>query len=199
MLLEANEICAFSQSLVAAVSGLIGVFVGGWITAWNQRNERRNTYLRDQLREFYAPLLGMCTALLAKAGAWSEITQSSTKRQLDSLHQASSEDAVYRISENIQERNKELAQYCQDRFDNELFPIYQNMLDRFTSHMWLSEPSTLKFYAELVKLVELLERHKHDVVDLVAFAESVTRVDPLERLKRDLEDHSEVLKRKLKG
>ena len=42
--------------VVSSASGLIGVAIGGFIASRNQKQERRHH--RDQLVEFYAPLLG---------------------------------------------------------------------------------------------------------------------------------------------
>lgn len=45
--------------VIAAASALIGVAIGGLITSHNQKVERRQRFVRDQLTEFYAPLLGL--------------------------------------------------------------------------------------------------------------------------------------------
>jgi len=45
--------------VIAAVSGLGGVLIGGHITSQNQKVERQQRFIRDQLTEFYAPLLGL--------------------------------------------------------------------------------------------------------------------------------------------
>jgi hypothetical protein len=53
--------------LISAASGLGGVGIGGWIASHNQKQERRQRFLREQLTEFYAPLLGRRERLRAGA------------------------------------------------------------------------------------------------------------------------------------
>jgi hypothetical protein len=69
--------------------------------------------------------------------------------------------------------------------------------------MWLSEPSTLKFYSELVELVELLRLDKENVTEPGVAGERYKRQNELfknlEEFNKDLRDNSEKLKKKLKG
>lgn len=203
MLLEANESCVLSQSLIAAASGLLGVIIGGLITTWNQRNERKISYLRDQLRDFYAPLLGMCAQTLAKARTSPKIAKSRIDERLNQLNQTSNPDAINRISDEFLEYDKRIDEDNKNQFDNEVFPAYRDMLDRFTNHMWLSEPSTREFYDGLVELVELLRLDKENVNEPGVAGERFRRENELfkniERLNKDLQDNSEKLKKKLKG
>jgi hypothetical protein len=203
MLFEASERCTLYQSLIAASSGLLGVIVGGFIATWNQRNERKITYLIEELREFYAPLLGMCTQVLAKAGTSQEINRSRISERLEQLHQTRNPEAQSRISDRFREHDNRIEEDNKNQFDNEIFPAYRNMLNRFTSHMWLSEPSTLKFYSELVELVELLRLDKENVTEPGVAGERYKRQNELfknlEEFNKDLRDNSEKLKKKLKG
>ena len=43
------------QAAITGAAGLLGVCVGGWITALNQRRERETARLHEQLMGFYAP------------------------------------------------------------------------------------------------------------------------------------------------
>jgi hypothetical protein len=203
MLLEASERCTLYQSLIAASSGLLGVIVGGFITTWNQRHERKITYLLEELREFYAPLLGMCTQVLAKAGTSQKINRSIVRERLNQLNQTRNPETQSQISDRFREHDNRIEEDYKNKFDNETFPAYRDMLDHFTNHMWLSEPSTLKFYDELVELVELLRLDKEDVTEPGVAGERYERQNKLfknlEALNKDLRDNSEKLKKKLKG
>jgi hypothetical protein len=55
------------NALVPALSGLAGVGIGGWITSHNQKRERRETHIKEQLSEFYSPLLGIRSQIKAKS------------------------------------------------------------------------------------------------------------------------------------
>jgi hypothetical protein len=63
-----------TQSLIAAGSGLIGVAIGGLITAYNQSATRKKDAIREQLRDFYSPLLGMRAEIKAKSELRLKIT-----------------------------------------------------------------------------------------------------------------------------
>ena len=53
-------------SLISAASGLVGVILGGIITFRSQKLERRQRFIREQLSEFYAPMLGHRERLAAR-------------------------------------------------------------------------------------------------------------------------------------
>src|SRR5208337_1031409 len=63
---DAHFLYALIPVLIPAGSGLFGVALGGILTSWNQRKERRERFISDQLREFYAPMLGIRERLRAK-------------------------------------------------------------------------------------------------------------------------------------
>ena len=52
--------------MISAVSGLAGVCLGGWLAQRNQRIERRQRRIREQLEQFYAPMLGYRQRLRAR-------------------------------------------------------------------------------------------------------------------------------------
>ncbi|HTU46998.1 MAG TPA: hypothetical protein VMF91_18195, partial [Bryobacteraceae bacterium] len=55
------------NTLIPAVSGLVGVAIGGWLTALNQKRELREAHIKCQLSEFYSPLLGIRSQIKAKS------------------------------------------------------------------------------------------------------------------------------------
>ena len=52
--------------IVSAASGLVGVAIGGWLTRWRVRDQRRHDFWRRQLDEFYAPLCALHDEIRAK-------------------------------------------------------------------------------------------------------------------------------------
>ena len=54
------------QSGISAAAGLIGVITGAWMTSRNQARDRKQAHVRQQLQEFYSPVLGMRQELAAK-------------------------------------------------------------------------------------------------------------------------------------
>ncbi len=55
-----------AQSGISATAGLLGVFAGAMMTSRNQKKERKNAHTRQQLQEFYSPMLGMRQEIAAK-------------------------------------------------------------------------------------------------------------------------------------
>ena len=44
----------------------MGVFVGAMMSSLNQKKERKHAHIRQQLQEFYSPMLGMRQEIAAK-------------------------------------------------------------------------------------------------------------------------------------
>ena len=150
----------FSAPLISAASGLIGVAIGGFITSRNQKKERRQRFIRDQLTEFYAPLLGMRDRLRASgeirlkvrnaAGAeWPRLVEEARERGMEHLREME-EKRWPAFEKIIEDDNRKL--------EAEYIPLYRQMLDLFTSKMHLAEPSTRQHLGALVEFVELWER-----------------------------------------
>jgi len=58
---------AVAGALIAAAAGLVGVAVGGYWAAHNQRRERQQRRISEQLAEFYGPMLGLRAQVLARS------------------------------------------------------------------------------------------------------------------------------------
>jgi hypothetical protein len=56
-----------AQALIPVVAGLFGVAVGGWMTGHHQKKERESAFIKERLRDFYAPLLGMRSEIRVKS------------------------------------------------------------------------------------------------------------------------------------
>lgn len=150
----------FTAPLIAAASALIGVTIGGFITSHNQKKERRQRFIREQLTEFYAPLLGMRERLRAggeirlsvrtAAGAeWPRLVEEARAHSLDRLRELE-EQRWPQFQRIIEDDNRKL--------EAEDIPQYHQMLDLFTAKMHLAEPSTRQHFSALVEFVELWER-----------------------------------------
>jgi hypothetical protein len=44
---------------VPALSGLVGVIIGAWLTGRRERSQRRLAFVEKQLKDFYSPMLGL--------------------------------------------------------------------------------------------------------------------------------------------
>ncbi len=150
----------FTAPLISAASGLIGVAIGGLIASHNQKQERRLRFTRDQLTEFYAPLLGMRERLHAggeirpkvrtAAGTeWPRLVAEAREHSLDRLRELE-EQRWPQFQRIIENDNRKL--------ESEDIPLYHQMLDLFTAKMHFAEPSTRQHFGALVEFVELWER-----------------------------------------
>jgi hypothetical protein len=61
-----NTYLYFTNQAAPAASGLLGVAVGGYFAAHNQKRERQHRRLSDQLAEFYGPMLALRTEILVR-------------------------------------------------------------------------------------------------------------------------------------
>ena len=198
-----NDMAApdYITPLISASAGLFGVMIGGWISARNQKQERRQRFIRDQLTEFYAPLLGMRKRLRAggeirlkvrtTAGAeWTRLEEEARAYSLDRLRELE-EQRWPRFQRIIDDDNRKL--------EAEDIPQYHQMLDLFTAKMHLAEPSTRQHFSALVEFVELWDRCLRGALP----GEVVQRIGPdeenLSGLYADLEANFTRLQSALKG
>jgi hypothetical protein len=145
------------QSAIAAGSGLLGVGIGGIIAAKNQKRERRNTRIRQQLEGFYSPLLGMREEIKAKSHLREHLHSIASETWQDELLGHGTETKI-QIIEQRSGAFQKLAEYSEDQRRQELIPLYAKMLEHFSANMWLCEPSTMVHYAALSDFVEIWNR-----------------------------------------
>ena len=101
--------------------------------------------------------------------------------------------------------NLEWDNYLNDesrRFREEVLPLYRQMLECFTTQMWLAQQTTRTHYQSLVKSVDLWERfvtglteEKARLVDGTLFKKEM----PLEALYNDLVAHFGRLQKRLEA
>jgi hypothetical protein len=127
------------QIIFPAIAGLGGVAVGGWITIHSQKIERQHERIREQLSGFYSVLLGMRSRIRAKSEVRLKVRNLAEKVQRD-------------------EEFQKLLEYDKRQLQEELVPLYREILDHVTKNMWLAEPSTLTYYGPLVEYVEVWNR-----------------------------------------
>lgn len=177
--MTANDVFSVAVApLISAASGLIGVALGAILTSRNQRQERRQRFIRDQLAEFYAPMLGIRERLRARreirmkvrnaAGTvWPHLMGEAREVGYEHLRETRQElsPKFMRIIEND---NREL--------EEELNTLYRQMADLFTAKMHFAEPSTRQHFGALIEFIELWQRWLRDALP----SEVAERVAPNE-------------------
>jgi hypothetical protein len=159
-------------SLISApLSGLLGVGIGGWIASHNQNQERRHRFIRDQLTEFYAPLLGMRERLRAGGEIRLKV------RDAAGTEWPRIVDEAPETAERRWPAFEQIIDYDNAKLQVEDIPLYRQMMDLFTAKMHLAEPSTRQHYGALLEFVELWERHLRGALP----RELVGRIGPNEK------------------
>jgi hypothetical protein len=187
--------------LIPALSGLVGVVLGAFLTSWNQRQERHHRFLLDQLSVFYSPMLAYRKRIRAKSELRLKISNVASAAWRSEISTAREAGGVARVQETRQELSPQferIIEYDNQQLSNELIPLYAKMLDLFTKEMHLAEPSTRTHYAALVEYVELWERYLRESLPQTVAEQVPADENTLMSLYDDLEKHFERLQAKLK-
>jgi molecular chaperone GrpE (heat shock protein) len=147
------------QGILPALTGFLGVFVGGWISGRHLKQERKHKRIREQLEGFYSPMLGMRLEIRAKSELRVKISSMADAAWQESVARlAGNYDAIAKLEKNTFPEFEKVIQYDEQQLRGELIPMYERMVQHFSSHLWLAEPSTRAFYGDLVEYVEIWNR-----------------------------------------
>jgi hypothetical protein len=187
------------QASITAAAGLLGVAIGGWVTARTQKMERKSARIREQLMGFYAPLRGIRAEIRAKSELRVKLHSDADAAWRQVL--ASESDPVRKLKLEEEEWPKydAVLKYSSEQLKSDLVPLYQRLLRQFTDQMWLAEQSTLRHYSALVEFVEIWNRHlkaplPYDLIIRLGHEEK--KIEPL---YDDIEQHFRELSAQLKN
>jgi hypothetical protein len=146
--------------MISAVSGLAGVCLGGWLAQRNQKIERRQRFIREQLVEFYAPMLGYRERLKARGelrlkvhtaadAEWTRLVEQTREMGMEARKE---------LREKRWPGFKRVIEYDNAQLEEIDIPVYRQMLDLFTAKMHLAEPSTRAHLAALVEFIGAWDR-----------------------------------------
>lgn len=167
-----------AQLIIPAAAGLLGVLVGGWMTANNQKKERHHNRIREQLERFYSPLLSMRLQIRSKSELRLKLSQLANTAWQNRLQSVRDDPQAMAAVERARgPQFDKLFDYSDEQLRTELIPLYRTMLEHFTAHIWLAEPSTLTHLNTLVEFVEIWNRFlantlPHEVLKLIDHSES---------------------------
>jgi len=162
-------------AVIGATAAVGGVVVSGLVTRWNDRRKARLDYARQQLSEFYSPILSLRRHI----------------RALSELRKKVGEavDEVYLSDAREKRPREETSKALNDtiEFDNEqmksvLLPMYRQMMSIFREKYWLAEPEVQEHFAALVEYVELWQRNFDKTIPrdvLVAMRVEEKKLHPL--------------------
>ncbi len=123
------------NTLIPAVSGLLGVAIGGWATALHQKRERRDAHIKSQLSEFYSPLLGIRSQIKAKSEV--RLKVSTVAGGLWPAKFEGNDDPLLKkkITDSDGPAYDKLQGYNNRQLTDEIVPLYRKMLAIFTDSM----------------------------------------------------------------
>jgi hypothetical protein len=156
----------FPNPLISALSGLVGVFLGGWLSDRRERQKQRNDFIRLQLSEFYGPLLSIFTEIGAREALRVKVVRTIThlhERQMQEIRQQGHEVAHHAGVDSLNKlavaTNDERRIFCETAM-----PAYRKMLAIFREKIWLVEPATRNYFTPFVEFIDIWERTLRDTI-----------------------------------
>lgn len=146
--------------LVGAISGLLGVILGAWLTGRRERTQRKLAYIEKQLAQFYTPMLALRMGIKAD-GELRVYMQNKTREvweQLSSTERELSREAQRKLDEKRVPEFLKVIEYDNSRFTEQSMPAYKEMLKVFRENLWLADSDTKEHYAKLVAFISISER-----------------------------------------
>ncbi len=139
------------------VGGLLGTIGTQWATGRRETTARCISFKKQQLEQFYGPLLAMHKEIRARSELRVKLQQAIDNQHFADMLAAgpgkveqASDPHIGVIAKNVKDEN--------ETFRNVLMPRYRDMLNVFREKMWLADPETRKHYNGLVEFVDVWEK-----------------------------------------
>ncbi len=136
---------------------LVGAFIVYFFGIRQLSIQRRNAFIERQLSEFYSPLAGYRKRIRTKSELREKVSGAADEAWRESC--ARDSEVGVRTTQEQFAPYREITEYDNRQFREELMPLYQNMLDIFTEKYWLADAETREYYGDFCKFVEVWERH----------------------------------------
>jgi hypothetical protein len=151
---------AHSLWAIATASGLLGVAVGGYLAAHNQKRERQRRRVSIQLAQFYGPMIALRAEILVKNEVRLKIGGAPDVAWRGMMEHAYKVDIEYveKINEGRFPLFERIIDYDNRQLAEDIVPAYRKMAELFTCKMHLAESSTIRYFATFVEFVEIWNR-----------------------------------------
>jgi hypothetical protein len=153
--LELNVILSIVAAL--GVGGWIGSVINNWMTSRRETAARAVQFRKQQLEQFYGPLLAMHKEIRARSELRVKLQEAVDTQHMEDMLLAgpgkveeASDANVPAILTNIRDES--------ETFRNVLMPRYREMIDVFRDKMWLAEPETRKYFQNLIEFVDVWDK-----------------------------------------
>jgi len=144
---------------VPAVSGLCGVAVGTFLTAWREKTNRHREFVAKQLTDFYSPLLAIRKELKAMRDIELKISGAadSAWRKLCDGYESNPDD-LKKVTDERRDAFAKIIDYNNEYLEKECIPSYHRMVDVFRKNIWLAEHSTVAYFPYLLEFTDIWDR-----------------------------------------
>jgi hypothetical protein len=168
-------------ALFSAAAGFAGVCIGIWSADRRETAKRRHDFLRLQLADFYAPMLGIHREIRALSDLRVKMGEALEEAWAEKVEEAKSSGRriTHRAAEGFEEYKSSI-HYDNELFETKIMDGYRAMLKLFREQLAICSADTRAFYPELVLFVDVWERHLKKTIPI----EVVRKLDHTEdRLK----------------
>jgi hypothetical protein len=155
---DALPLTGLASPIIAALAGIGGVLLGGWITTRSQAEERRLARVRDKLDKFYAPLLALRKQILAKSEVREKVRNVANSEWAELFRGQPGPEEKKKIEAERDAQYADILKYDAEQLKSELVPLYRQKVSLFSDNMQFAEESTRAHYGELVEFVEIWNR-----------------------------------------
>jgi hypothetical protein len=146
-------------SVIAAlgVGGWIGSVINNWMASHREMAARAVQFRKQQLEQFYGPLLAMHKEIRARSELRVKLQKAINTQHIEDMLLAgrgktdeASDAHLPAILTNIRDES--------ETFQNVLMPRYREMIDVFRGKMWLAEPETREYFKSLIEFVDVWDK-----------------------------------------
>jgi hypothetical protein len=188
-----------SVLIFGAAASLLGVVVGGLITNFNQKKERRNRRIREQL-SFYSTLVAIKMEIDVRTTIQEKSLKLNKVAREEDLQIFGDDDPSSRAQVLIQRLPSEERSdgYYQEQYKSEIIPRYKKMLAYWGEHMDLPEPSTVKYYKDLAVRVASWDRAENNGYAFGVGLKMENELPNLDPMFNEFDEQMKQLQNKLK-
>lgn len=185
---ELKTILSFLKDIVAILAPIAAGYLGIKFGIRQFREQKKINLIEEQLNKFYSPMLGIRKEIRGKSELRAKIQHTSRKvweKKSDRLTEKDFESTYSKIK------------YDNTQWEEELFPLYKEMLDIFRQNYWLATPETQEFYQPFLEFVELHNRWLKGGIDPDTVKDINSSEKNLEPFYVELENRTNILRKKI--
>ena len=148
-------------AVLPLLSGVIGVFVGAWLTSRRESRQRRHDFVTKQLSHLYSPILGLRKEITMRGDLQSKIhgaADTKWRALCADARQKGGEEALKRLTEERGPEFLRLISFENRQVAEEVMPTHRRILAIFRDNLWLADKDTQDYLPRLIEYVELWDR-----------------------------------------